>query len=550
MNQQVSFTLRGRNPDVLTCIANLSNDEVFTPPELAGRMLDMVAEAWRKDHNGANLWADKTVRFLDPFTKSGVFLREITKRLNEGLAQQFPDLQERVNHILTQQVFGIGITQITSLLARRSVYCSKYASGAHSIAKSFDNDAGNIWFERTEHTWAKGKCTFCGAGQAALDRGDALETHAYAFIHTDNIKTRITKLFGDDMQFDVIVGNPPYQLNDGGYGTSAAPIYHLFVEQAKALEPRYLSMVIPARWFAGGKGLDEFREAMLADNRLRSIADYLSAADVFPGVGLKGGVCYFLWNRDKAGLCDVSTHFKDWPISIATRPLMENGVDIFIRFNEGLSILKKVIAAESDSAASLDLPDNKRFAPLVSSRKPFALETTFKGRKSKRAGDLLIYQNGGTGFVARDEVDAGTHLVDKWKIFMGYAAPGTGNRDTYPHRILSTPFIGEPGSICSETYLCLGPFDTQAAAESVLSYLSCRLTRLLILLHKPSQHVTRKVYTFVPTQDWTKRWTDEDLYAKYGVSASEIEFIEKVVRPMELTSDLLGDVTVEDASDD
>jgi Eco57I restriction-modification methylase len=550
MNQQVSFTLRGRNPDVLTCIANLSNDEVFTPPELAGRMLDMVAEAWRKDHNGANLWADKTVRFLDPFTKSGVFLREITKRLNEGLAQQFPDLQERVNHILTQQVFGIGITQITSLLARRSVYCSKYASGAHSIAKSFDNDAGNIWFERTEHTWAKGKCTFCGAGQAALDRGDALETHAYAFIHTDNIKTRITKLFGDDMQFDVIVGNPPYQLNDGGYGTSAAPIYHLFVEQAKALEPRYLSMVIPARWFAGGKGLDEFREAMLADNRLRSIADYLSAADVFPGVGLKGGVCYFLWNRDKAGLCDVSTHFKDWPVSIATRPLMENGVDIFIRFNEGLSILKKVIAAESDSAASLDLPDNKRFAPLVSSRKPFALETTFKGRKSKRAGDLLIYQNGGTGFVARDEVDAGTHLVDKWKIFMGYAAPGTGNRDTYPHRILSTPFIGEPGSICSETYLCLGPFDTQAAAESVLSYLSCRLTRLLILLHKPSQHVTRKVYTFVPTQDWTKRWTDEDLYAKYGVSASEIEFIEKVVRPMELTSDLLGDVTVEDASDD
>jgi site-specific DNA-methyltransferase (adenine-specific) len=550
MNEHASFTLRGRNPDVLTCIANLSNDEVFTPPELANRILDMLAEAWGQDHGGVSLWANKTVRFLDPFTKSGVFLREITSRLTEGLAQQMPDLQARVNHILTRQVFGIGITKLTSLLARRSVYCSKYANGAHSIAKGFDSEAGNIWFERTEHTWVKGKCTFCGASQASLDRGAALETHAYAFIHTDNIKTRMTELFGGNMQFDVIVGNPPYQLNDGGYGTSAAPIYQLFVEQAKKLEPRYLSMVIPARWFAGGKGLDEFREAMLADNRLRSIADYLSAADVFPGVGLKGGVCYFLWNRDHPGLCDVSTHFKDWPVSTASRSLLEKGADVFIRFNEGLSILKKVVSIETDQSESLLLPESKRFDRLVSSRKPFALETTFKGRKTKRDGDVLIYQNGGTGYIARDSITAGTEIIDKWKIYVGRAAPGTGNRDTYPHRILSTPFIGEAGSICSETYLCIGPFDTQAEAESALSYLSCRLTRLLILLHKPSQDTTRKVYTFVPTQEWTKRWTDEDLYAKYGISASEIAFIEKVVRPMELTSDLLGDITVDDRDDE
>lgn len=550
MSEQVSFTLRGRNPDVLTCIANLSNDEVFTPPELAGRMLDRVAETWAADHGGANLWADSTVRFLDPFTKSGVFLREIATRLTDGLAQQMPVLQERVNHILTQQVFGIGITQITSLLARRSVYCSKYANGTHSIAKSFDNDSGNIWFERTEHAWAKGKCTFCGASQAAMDRGAALETHAYTFIHTDNIKTRMAELFGEDMQFDVIIGNPPYQLNDGGFGTSAAPIYQLFVEQAKALEPRYLSMVIPARWFAGGKGLDEFREAMLADDRLRSIADYLSAADVFPGVGLKGGVCYFLWNRDHPGLCDVSTHFKDWPVSTATRPLMENGADIFIRFNEGLSILKKVVSIETGQSESLLLPGERRFDRLVSSRKPFSLETTFKGKKTKHADDVLIYQNGGTGYVARNAVPSGIELIDKWKIYVGRAAPGTGNRDSYPHRILSTPFIGEPGSISSETYLCIGPFDTKFEAESALSYLTCRLTRLLILLHKPSQDTTRKVYTFVPTQDWTKKWTDEDLYAKYGITPSEIDFIEKVVRPMDLTSDLLGDVAVDDSDDE
>jgi hypothetical protein len=535
MNTQVGFALHGRNPDVLTCIANLSNDEVFTPPEFANRMLDTVAEAWAVNHGGADLWGDKTVRFLDPCTKSGVFLREITSRLTEGLKAEIPDLQERVNHIVTKQVFGIGITQLTSLLARRSVYCSKHANGEHSIAKSFASDEGNIWFERTEHTWERGKCVYCGASQETLDRGEGLETYAYAFIHSDNIKTRVAEILGDDMQFDVIIGNPPYQLSDGGFGTSAAPIYQHFVEQAKALEPRYLLMIIPARWFAGEKGLDEFREAMLSDDRLRSIEDYLSASDVFPGVGLKGGVCYFLWDRDNPGLCQVSTHFKDWPVSTATRPLLEKGADVFIRFNEGLSILKKVVAVETGQTNSLALPENKRFDQLVSSRKPFGLDTTFKGKTIKDADDLMIYQNGGTGYIARNEVSTGIHFIDKWKIFMGYAAPGTGNKDTYPHRIISTPFIGEPGSISSETYLCVGSFDSRSEAESALSYLSCRLTRLLVLLHKPSQHITRKVYSFVPAQNWTRRWTDNDLYAKYDISASEIEFIEKVVRPMDLS---------------
>jgi hypothetical protein len=546
MNTQAGFALRGRNPDVLMCIANLSNDEVFTPPEFANRMLDRLAEAWAADNNSANLWADKTAKFFDPCTKSGVFLREITSRLTKGLADEMPNLEERVDHILTKQVFGIGITYLTSLLARRSVYCSKDAQSEHSIAKGFDSHGGNIWFERTEHTWAVGKCKYCGASQKTFERGEKLETHAYAFIHTDDIKTRIAELFGGDMQFDVIIGNPPYQLDDGGYGTSAAPIYHLFVEQAKKLEPRYLSFVIPARWFAGGKGLDEFRESMLTDNRVRSIDDYLSASDVFPGVGLKGGVCSFLWDRDNPGLCRVRTHFKDWPVSTASRPLLEKGVDVFIRFNEGLSILKKVVALETGQSDSLSLPESKRFDRLVSSRKPFGLETTFKGKTAKRAGDVLVYQNGGTGYIRRSSITTGTDLIDKWKLFAGYAAPGTGNRDTYPHRIISTPFVGEPGSISSETYLCIGPFDSKRQAESVLSYLFCRLTRLLILLHKPSQHVTRKVYTFVPTQKWTKQWTDEDLYAKYGLSPGEIAFIEKIVRPMDSPSDGLDEAVSDD----
>lgn len=534
MSSQAGFSLRSRNPDVLTCIANLSNDEVFTPPEFANKMLDKVAQAWASANSGANIWANSSVRFLDPCTKSGVFLREITSHLTKGLAAEIPNLEDRVNHILTKQVFGIGITHLTSLLARRSVYCSKHANGEHSIAKSFTSDQGNIWFERTEHSWRNGKCTYCGASRKALDRGQELETHAYAFIHTDDIKTRVAELFGEDMQFDVIIGNPPYQLSDDGFGKSAAPIYQHFVEQAKALEPRYLSMVIPARWFAGGKGLDGFRESMLADGHLRSIDDYLSASDVFPGVGLKGGICYFLWDRENPGLCRVTTHYKGEAPSTASRQLLEKGVDVFIRFNEGLTILKKVVAVESGKANTLSLPESKRFDRLVSSRKPFGLGTTFNGKVVKTTGDVLVYQNGGIGYAARSSILIGTHLIDKWKLFTGYAAPGTGNKDTYPHRIISTPFIGEPGTISSETYLCIGPLDSKEQAESVLSYLSCRLTRLLILLHKPSQHTTRKVYTFVPTQEWTRRWTDEDLYAKYDLSASEIAFIEKVVRPMDL----------------
>jgi site-specific DNA-methyltransferase (adenine-specific) len=527
--------MNGHNPDILTCLANLSADEDFTPPKLASAMLDILPQ---------ELFRRPDTTFLDPVCKSGVFLREIARRLNDGLKDQMPDQQARINHILTRQVFGLATSELTALLSRRSVYCSKKADGKYSIATAFTKPDGNIRLPKTAHTWnASGKCESCGANQGEYDRDETFEAYAYPFIH----RIDPTEVF--NVKFDVIIGNPPYQLSDGGFGRSASPIYHQFVQQAKKLEPRYLTMVIPARWFAGGKGLDEFRESMLTDNRLRAIYDYLSASDVFQGIGLKGGVCYFLWDRDNPGTCRVTTHFKDWPVSTANRPLLEEGVDVFIRFNEGLSILKKVAAVENGNSQSLSLTEGKRFDQLVSTRKPFGLETTFKGKAVKRAGDVLIYQNGGTGYVARDSISTGTNLIDKWKLFMGYAAPGTGNKDTYPHRIISTPFIGEPGSISSETYLCIGPFDSKSQAESALSYISCRLTRLLILLHKPSQHVTRKVYTFVPTQAWTKQWTDSDLYAKYRLSETEIAFIEKIVRPMDITGDAPDEV-ISDVDDD
>jgi site-specific DNA-methyltransferase (adenine-specific) len=564
MNNQVSFTLRGRNPDVLTCIANLSNDEVFTPPEFANQMLDTLAEAWAAANNGANIWADRSVRFLDPFTKSGVFLREITRRLNLGLASEIPDLQTRVDHILTRQVFGIGITQLTSLLARRSLYCSKHADGKHSVAKSFTSGAGNIWFERMEHTWEGGKCAYCGASQRILERGEALETHAYAFIHTSSIKARMREILGGDMQFDVIIGNPPYQLDDGGHGASAAPIYQKFVEQAKRLEPRYLSMVIPARWFAGGKGLDEFRESMLADNRTRFIHDYLLVGEAFPGVAIQGGILYFLWDREHPGDCKVATHYDGRVLSEANRPLLESGSDVFIRYNEAVPILKKIAKTEQRTGRqnySLALPETKRFTNLVSSSKPFGIRSNFVVRSTKRAGDVIAYWNGGPGFkqggkgwVSRASVTDGGELIDQWKVFIGRAygdrGGGGASRDAPPKAVLGRPFVGEPGSLSTETYICIGPFESEAEAKNVCSYISCKLTRFLVMLHKPAQDATRKVYTFVPTQDFSQPWTDEKLYAKYGLTDEEIAFVEWMIRPMYITGNLFDEAATEEGEDE
>jgi site-specific DNA-methyltransferase (adenine-specific) len=474
MSEQVSFTLRGRNPDVLTCIANLSNDEVFTPPEFANRMLDTLAEAWAASHNGANLWADKNVKFLDPCAKSGVFLREITSRLNKGLADEMPNLEKRVNHILTQQVFGIGITHLTSLLARRSVYCSKHANGSHSIAKGFDSEAGNIWFERTEHTWANGKCTFCGASQAALDRGEALETHAYAFIHTVNIKTRMTELFGGNMQFDVIIGNPPYQLNDGGYGTSAAPIYQLFVGKALELEPRYAVFVTPSRWMAGGKGLDKYRERMLSDKRMRRIVDYPKLYEGFPGVKIRGGISYFLWARDYKGPCEVQTIWDGQPTGPAVARHLD-AYDILVRRNEAVPILEKVRAK---GEPTLDA--------RASSRKPFGLATNFKGKPSKAGlkNPVQLFQNQQIGWVERKDITINPQWIDEWKVLITRVQGTSAAVET---KFLSKPIVAEPGTACTETYLVAGHFQTEADAESYAKYLRTRFVRFLISLRKPTQ---------------------------------------------------------------
>ena len=539
MSVQASFALRSRNPDVLTCIANLSNDEVFTPPEFANRMLDTLAEAWAAKHGGANIWADQTVKFLDPCTKSGVFLREITSRLTKGLEQAIPELEKRVNHILTKQVFGIGITQITSLLARRSVYCSKHANGKHSIAKNFASDDGNIWFKRLKHTWDGDKCKYCGAGKSVFDRAVGLETHAYAFIHTDNIKTRLAEIFGGNMQFDVIIGNPPYQMDDGGFGASAMPIYNKFVEQAKALEPRYLTMVIPSRWLFGGRGLDEFRKVMLSDNRIRKLFDYPDSRTVFPSVDVAGGICYFMWDRDNPGECCVVEFEHGQEPSEAVRPLLEKGAEVFIRSNRALPILRKVMAVETGSE-SLLLPDEKRFERQVSSQKPFGLRTFFRGVEKKSAKhDLIVLQSGGRGWTSRSEITAGEELIDKWKVFTSKSSSEhAGQVDKNgQRRVLSLSGVIPPGSVVTETYILLGAYDTEQEARNCFSYVVTRFFRFLIAVRSSAQDLARSTYSFVPLQDFSKAWTDKMLYKKYRLTAEEIAYIERLIRPMEIDDD-------------
>ncbi len=520
MSAQAGFALRGRNPDVLMCIANLSNDEVFTPPEFAKRMLDTLTEAWAADHDGANLWADKTVRFLDPCTKSGVFLREITSRLVKGLADEIPDLEERVSHILTKQMFGIGITHLTSLLARRSVYCSKHAKGEHSIAKGFASDDGNIWFERMEHTWVETKCRHCGAPRTIFDREEGLETHAYAFIHTDDIRARIAELFGGDMQFDVIIGNPPYQMTGGAGGSSDSSIYHLFVEQAMLLEPRYLTMVIPSRWMAGGRGLDEFRKDILSSHKLVRLVDFPVSREVFPNVEVKGGICYFLSSESHNGPCDVTVVRGDEETT-SSRQLDE--FDVFVRDPRAVGILRKVLKF-----------GERPITAILTADTPFGIATNFDGfHDKKKSGDVALhYVRSGKraiGFVPRSTITKNVTLIDKWKVLVPEAGSDGGQK--IPDSVLGKPWLSPPPSVATQSFLAFWVAN-EDEARSLESYYRTKFFRHLVSLRKITQHALRSTYSWVPQQAWDCDWTDEMLYKKYGITKDEITFINSMIRPM------------------
>ena len=501
-------------PDVLSCLSNLSNDEVFTPPELVNQMLDMLPQ---------ELFSDPNTKFLDPAAKTGVFLREIAKRLLVGLEPIYPNLQERIDHIFHEQLYGIAITELTSLLSRRSVYCSRYPNGQYSVTK-FDNAEGNIRFKKIKHTWENGQCKYCGASKEQYDRSSDLETHAYEFIHLNNLKEV------KNMKFDVIISNPPYQLSDGGHGASAIPIYQKFIQNAKKLNPRYLTMITPSRWFTGGRGLNDFREEMLNDERIKIIHDFPNASDCFPGVEIKGGVSYFLWDSSYKGKCKIYTHERD-KAYMAERPLLEDGLDIFIRDSRSISILNKVLNKNEE-----------HFYNIMSANDPFGYDVRVENsylrvkpdyKKQPFKDSLQFYYNGwrkdGIGYIDKSTVRKGFEYVDKYKLLIPRAF---GSGETKTDRL--NPILAKPKSVCTETYSVIGPFDNEEICKNVISYINTRFFHFLVSIVKITQAAAKHVYKYVPMQDFSKPWTDDELFKKYGFSKEDIEYIESSVWPEEV----------------
>ncbi len=511
------------NPDILNTLANLSNDEVFTPPEVANQVLDLLPR---------EIFRSPDTTFLDPATKSGVFLREIARRLMEGLQDVFPDEQERRDHIFHHQLYGIAITELTSLMSRRSLYCSKFPNGRYSVSK-FETVEGNIRFKQVEHRFIGGRCAYCSASENQFGKKvrEGLEYHAYEFVHT----LKPEEIFG--MKFDVIIGNPPYQLGDGGNQSSALPIYQKFIQQAKRLQPRYLSMIVPSRWFTGGRGLDSFRDEMLTDNRIRTIHDFARSSDCFPGVEIKGGVCYFLWDRENRGLCSVFEHDGD-ETTCSVRPLLEEGMDTFIRNERAISILHKVRLKGEKSLS--DILNGGRFfgfhTRIVWNNSTHGTIQTADGQnalpisaKQSEQCSIKVYIAHGECWINKKNVPKNTEYINKYKVLI----PRSGNPGS---TIIGKPKISEPGSCSSNTYVLLllsDAGDQKQKANNVLSYLRTNFLRFLVSIKTSTQDTPPKAYTFVPLQDFSKPWTDAELYAKYGLSDEEISFIESMIRPMD-----------------
>ena len=433
--------------------------EVYTQPREVNAMLDLVKEeSYRTDS-----------LFLEPACGNGNFLVEILKR-----KLSISKIKEDI---------------LTSL---RSIYAIDILEDniAESKKRLYELVKDNLTQE--EAFFIMDQNVVCG---------DSLEL----LNHSPYI----------DMKFDVIIGNPPYQLNDGGHGASAMPLYHKFVQQAKKINPKYITMIIPSRWFTGGRALDSFRQEMLSDKRIKDLIDYPNASNCFPGVDIKGGVCYFLWDNNYNGLCTVRT-IENGKESILKRALLDDNLNCFVRYNEAIPIIQKV---------NQDLRDN--FSELISSQKPFGFRTFFVGNSEYKSGDVKIYGNKKISYIAKNQVFQNVEWIEKHKLFIPKAiGSGEISKDWVK------PLKGYPGDICTETYVVCGPFELESEMLNAYSYIQTKFFHFMLSIKKNTQDASKRVYEGIPMQDFSKPWTDAELYEKYGLTQEEINYIEAVIRPM------------------
>lgn len=496
-------------PDILDCLAQLSNDEVPTPPKLARSVLDILP---------AGVWGEPDFRWLDPCCKSGIFLREAAARLLEGLSDQIPNFEQRREHIYREMLWGASITEMTGMISRRSLYYSRDASGPSSVVQ-FDRVDGNLAFVPAQHEFdSKNKCRLCRAPDE-LERGDDRENHAYSFIHGMYPTEEM-----EHMKFDVIVGNPPYQIGieNERDSSDANPVYQYFVEQAIDLAPRYVVMIVKSGWFTGGKAqLDPFRARMIADRHLAKIVDNPKLFDCFPGVEIKGGVNYFLWSRDHDGDCEFSTRVDGQIVSTLVRDLRE-GDGVLVRDNNAASIIRKVAGSRA-KVGSLE--------ELVAPRYPFGqtLMSNFKGAMTEPfEGSVPLVFGNKVGYIRTEQISRNLPWVDKWKVLIPKASDGHGRPVSY---VLGEPIALAPGSACTQTYLVAGTFDTREETLNYANYLTTKFVRFLVLQRKATQDVTPDRFRFVPKLDMKRVWTDQDLYAKFELTEDEQTYIESVIHP-------------------
>ncbi len=501
-------------PDILDCLAQLSNDEVPTPPKLARAMLDLLPD---------EVWSNPDYKWLDPFCKSGIFLREAAARLLEGLSETIPDFEDRRDHIYRNMLYGTSITEMTGMIARRSLYYSRDASGPASVM-GFSDPEGNLPFIPARHTYPKkkdgtvaGGCTQCGA-PLTLERGDGRENYAYSFIHgvypTEDMK---------DMKFDVILGNPPYQIGDRKNDDDrAAPVYDKFVIQAIEMDPRYVVMITPSRWFTGGWGLSEYRTRMIADRRIRAIVDNPKLFDCFPGVEIKGGVSYFLWDRSHNGDCEFSTRTDGVIRSTVVRDLRE-GDGVLMRDNRAAAIVHKVKAAHAGRWVEQVCGPQMGFGHM---------RTNFSGdHPTAQPGDVALVLGSRAGYISAEVIDKNHDWVDRWKVLIPMAGDGHGREVSL---VLGEPMALAPGSACTQTYIVAGLFDTAKETENYARYLATKFARFLVLPRKSSQHVFDERFRFVPMLDMTRRWDDQDLYDLFDLTDDERAYIEARIAPRDV----------------